>query len=91
MGKEESLTCVEGALVLHGGSAGGDDAPAEDEEAQPCGRPHLCDGQIAGHLKDEVPKGEDACSSSARPFTCQHTCTSVLRGSGGRASVKCAC
>ena len=88
---EGSLTCIEGALVIHGGSAGGDDAPAEDEEAQPCGGPHLCDDQIAGHLEDEVPKIEDACSSSACPFPCQYTCTTVWRGSGERVSVKCVC
>ena len=56
------LTDVEGCLGLHGGCRRSHDAPAEDEQAQPCGRSNLCDDKVTGHLENEVSQGEDACN-----------------------------
>ena len=57
------LTDIEGRFGLHGGCGRSYDAPAEDEQAQPCGRSNLGDDEITWHLEDQVPQGKDACSS----------------------------
>ena len=63
--RTRTLTYIEGLLGLHGGHASGNDAPAEDEESQPCGRSNLCNDQIARHLEYQVAQGEDTYSRAS--------------------------
>ena len=69
--RDRLLTDIEGGLGLHGGGGCSYNAPAEDEEAQPCGRSHLCDDKVTRHLEYQVPQREDACNSSLHDSACQ--------------------